>query len=215
MHATLKRSDLSPTRIGYWHGLDSPGLPHPIEFVDNAWSASERGAVVAHLKARKGRAVTAWRGFSHCRICGCTNGSEDISDGVYRWPSGYAHYIEVHDVKPPQAFIDHVLGSMKKEVKTMEKMCPTCHGTGQVREREPRDLLSWRAGNEYDVLGTATIFETCAAACLIATSKQSAVCFSFNDVAVEVQPGDDPTTIAKAWWWKAYGETEEESYARR
>lgn len=105
----------NPTRIGYWHGLDSPGLPHPHEFADATWSASERGVVVAYLKSRKGRAVTAWRGFSHCRICGCTNGSEDISDGVYRWPSGYAHYIEAHDVRPPQAFIDHVMASREKE----------------------------------------------------------------------------------------------------
>lgn len=101
-------------RIGFWHGSSSPSLPHPIEFVDATWSEVEREAIASYLKSRDGRLVTTYRGFSHCRICNCSNGSQDISDGVYLWPSGYAHYIEAHHVKPPQAFIDHVLGTMER-----------------------------------------------------------------------------------------------------
>jgi hypothetical protein len=36
-------------------------------------------------------------------------GSHDLTDGVFVWPEGYAHYIEKHDVKPPREFIEHVL----------------------------------------------------------------------------------------------------------
>lgn len=96
-------------RVGFWQGSDSPALPHPIEFVDATWSAAERAAVATYLKSRVERVITGWRGYSHCRICGCSNGSEDLSDHVYLWPSGYVHYIESHNVRPPQAFIDHVL----------------------------------------------------------------------------------------------------------
>lgn len=98
-------------RIGFWHSQFTPGLPHPIESADAAWSAAERAAVVAYLRSRVDRTVTAYRRSSRCRICDCSNGSEELSDGVYLWPSGYAHYVEAHDVKPPQAFIDRVMAA--------------------------------------------------------------------------------------------------------
>lgn len=106
MRANLKN-------IGFWHDLHCPSLPHPREFVDPSWNAAERAVVLAYLKTRKGRTVTGRRGSSRCRICDCSNGSEDFSDGVYLWPSGYAHYVEVHHVKPPQAFIEHVVAGQR------------------------------------------------------------------------------------------------------
>lgn len=48
--------------------------------------------------------VTAYRGSSACRICGKMNGSHEYVFGGYRWPSGYRHYIEEHNVEPSEGF---------------------------------------------------------------------------------------------------------------
>lgn len=110
--------------IGYWRDngnrWSSPGhldaqarLPDPRYHVDPNWDAAERAAVIRYLRAAQTYVV--WRGAASCRICGITNGSACKSDGTYRWPSGYAHYLEKHDVRPPQAFIDHALSMMKEK----------------------------------------------------------------------------------------------------
>ena len=61
------------------------------------------------IRRAAGAFSDGYRGMSRCRFCGMWNGSEDYTDGDYRWPSGFAHYLRAHAVKPPQAFIAHVL----------------------------------------------------------------------------------------------------------
>jgi hypothetical protein len=53
----------------------------------------------------------AYMGWSECRICGCINGSRDLTDGVYLWPEGFSHYVRVHNIKPSERFIKHVLAA--------------------------------------------------------------------------------------------------------
>ena len=36
-------------------------------------------------------------------------GRGELTDGVYMWPEGLAHYLEKHNVRLPQEFVDHVL----------------------------------------------------------------------------------------------------------
>lgn len=36
-------------------------------------------------------------------------GRSHLTDGVYVWPEGLAHYVELHNVHLPQEFVDHVL----------------------------------------------------------------------------------------------------------
>ena len=102
--------------VGYWKGGDgNERYPDPAKLVDKSWDKDERARVLAHLKA--GKSAGMFKGMSMCRICGKTNGSGEQSDGVYRWPNGLAHYLTAHHVKPPQAFIDHVLKHGKKVVR--------------------------------------------------------------------------------------------------
>lgn len=97
-------------KVGYWWSLHDQDLPKPQDHVDPAWAKTGECAIVlAHLE--NGRKKDTYRGFSVCRICHAANGSSDATDGVYVWPSGFAHYILVHQVKPSQDFIDHVLKS--------------------------------------------------------------------------------------------------------
>lgn len=112
--------------IGYWHsvgtdfttGLDferyeekfgSDALPLAMDYVDATWSEVEREKVALYLKT--GKEFGSWRGNSWCRFrCGeRLHGFRDLTDGTYIWPESFAHYIENHNVKPVQEFIDHVL----------------------------------------------------------------------------------------------------------
>jgi hypothetical protein len=108
--------------IGYWaplgrkpDNLAQLTLPDPKLWVDRTWSIREQQRVLNHLSV--GTMWEGWFGPSYCRF-GCDDdrhdmGSTDLTDGVYVWPQGFAHYIERHAVKPPQEFIDHVLGGVQ------------------------------------------------------------------------------------------------------
>jgi hypothetical protein len=93
-------------RLGYWLGDQSPGWPEVRAFIDADWDADERADVASYL----GRGFVARRylGFSLCRICGKAVGSLELSDGVFVWPEGLAHYVSEHSVRLPARFVEHV-----------------------------------------------------------------------------------------------------------
>jgi len=93
-------------------GITEADLLDPRTLVDANWHPLEKQLVLAHLK--RGKVHQAWMGFSNCRFCGCENGTRDMSDGVYVWPEGFAHYLLVHHVRPPQEFVAHVLRQAKR-----------------------------------------------------------------------------------------------------
>lgn len=102
---------------------EAHGLLWPGDFIDEEWSHAERALVVIYLKQTLESETMGWMGYSECRLCRekagprllgtrlehweC-NGTRDFGDGVYVWPEGYAHYVEIHAVKPPEDFIEHV-----------------------------------------------------------------------------------------------------------
>lgn len=116
--------------IGFWTPTeDTPparGRVWPGTMVDLTWTGPEREKVIAYLKEPHGWKI-GYMGCSYCRLCKEKYGtqpvppesrkladwevlgSKDFGDGTYVWPEGFVHYVEVHGVKPPQAFIDHVL----------------------------------------------------------------------------------------------------------
>lgn len=51
-----------------------------------------------------------YMGYSTCRVCGKKdNGDSEYSDGTYVWPSGFAHYVLEHQVRPPDEFVQHAI----------------------------------------------------------------------------------------------------------
>lgn len=116
--------------LGYWHALflgpsgivkgsefDSyekkcgvGRLPVPWDYQDASWDPAERALTIQYLQ--RGTQYESWRGSSPCRF-GCNGeklGYRDYTDGVYVWPEGFAHYVEVHDVRPPESFLEHLRG---------------------------------------------------------------------------------------------------------
>jgi hypothetical protein len=96
-------------QIGFWYSdVDSiKDFPKVETAMGWSWDPVERARVAEYLKF--GKKHEQWRGSSACRVCGLDNGSQDLTDGFYVWPQGYAHYVLEHGVKPPQDFIDLVL----------------------------------------------------------------------------------------------------------
>jgi hypothetical protein len=96
--------------VGYWFNDQAPsGLPRAQRLI-GTWDAS-RATVLDYL--RSGRVFASYRGYSFCRFsCGIASrqmGHRDLSDGVFVWPEGLAHYLEVHQVRLPEPFVAHAL----------------------------------------------------------------------------------------------------------
>ena len=97
---TYRDGDL--IKIGYWYSEREPYLPMPI-----ATDVKIDMLLVNYLKSAE--IVYSNRGGSPCRLCDNRfNGSRGLSDGVYQWPQGLAHYVEDHGVKLEPGFIAHV-----------------------------------------------------------------------------------------------------------
>jgi hypothetical protein len=73
--------------------------------VDLEWEGTERSFVTDYLE--RGHLVRDFMGASPCRICGKPNGSAELTDGTYIWPSGLSHYTSEHSVRLPEEFIRH------------------------------------------------------------------------------------------------------------
>lgn len=111
--------------IGYWGERPGDRLPNPKLFVDwSLWTAEFRRAVCEHLSS--GKEVIDELGLSFCRFhCGISNrqlGTRELSDGVWAWPEGLRHYVEVHGVILPEEFADHVASAVGFEDVDLENI---------------------------------------------------------------------------------------------
>jgi hypothetical protein len=92
--------------IGYWNGSSSGKWPDPRATIDERWDAEEREGVGIHL--RHGVVARSFLGSSKCRLCEQYVGNLELTDGVYVWPEGLAHYVVEHLVRLPAEFVEHV-----------------------------------------------------------------------------------------------------------
>ena len=85
-------------------------LPDPAWLVWAGWNPTELPGVLAYLRA--GQEWIRFRGWSYCRFaCGIAPsalGDRDLTDGVWVWPEGLAHYVEAHSVRLPDEFIEYM-----------------------------------------------------------------------------------------------------------
>lgn len=97
-------------REGFWYSDYEKDLPMPIAY-KNPWNGQKEfleKLIVLEIIADS----IGMRGFSRCRICGDINGSIEYSLLDWTWPAGFRHYVEVHNVKPSDAFIEFVMEKM-------------------------------------------------------------------------------------------------------
>jgi hypothetical protein len=121
-----------------------------------------------------------------------------------------------------------------KIVRTPKKWtepCRECGGSGHVQKREYFAL--WTP-DEYEGTETldpkhdvpqnayvctavpgSTINEACREAIGLVKLVNRPVAFEFNGAVAVCHQDSDPDRIVRAWWLKAYGETYEQSMAKR
>ena len=106
MSELRKHVDRPVRMLGFWMASEGDGLPNPADLVDASWDEGEREWVSDYLEC--GQVAASWMGASTCRLCSCSNGSRDLTDGYYLWPEGLAHYVLVHAVRLPAEFFAHI-----------------------------------------------------------------------------------------------------------
>lgn len=110
-------------REGFWASLhatpvtDGEKVPLALPVhTSTPWTGKrrfQRALAKAENLASLNEFITVYRGWSHCRCCGKPNGAAEFQvpfEGghAWHWPIGLSHYIEVHNVRPSQAFIDFI-----------------------------------------------------------------------------------------------------------
>ena len=105
-------------RIGYWTTGPSElrGLPDPHDFVDPDWDEDDRFVVASYLG--NGTYFRGYMGLSPCRICGESNGSGELTDGILAWPEGLVHYVREHLVRLPPVVEAYIL----RRVATLDEV---------------------------------------------------------------------------------------------
>jgi hypothetical protein len=107
--------------IGYWNDKLQDGnllddgfyseryalYPSPLDLISPGWLSPEKSSLISYLRSGVTHKISL--GWSTCRFL-CKNqrvGGLELTDGVWVWPEGLAHYVEVHDVLLPSEFVDH------------------------------------------------------------------------------------------------------------
>jgi len=100
-------------REGFWRSTYEQELPMPVA-CDDPWAGQD--VFIDQLEAVEASSETiSYRGWSTCRICGCSNGSREYQAPGATWPEGLKHYITDHNVVPSQAFVDYISSVIKEE----------------------------------------------------------------------------------------------------
>ena len=105
-------SNIKP--LGFWRQTvnSKENLPFPTEMIDTSWSKSEKKQVINYIKSFK--PGNHQKGTASCRICNERLGSGECSDGNYVFPEKFEHYLEKHNVKPPQEFVNIALNKANR-----------------------------------------------------------------------------------------------------
>ena len=102
-----KKSNPNYTYVGFWSTWqDESKFIRPQFLVDENWERENRQKIIDYLKS--GSSCAQYLGWSWCRICKEENGYTDFTDGKWIWPEGLAHYIEEHNVRLPDKFVNHM-----------------------------------------------------------------------------------------------------------
>lgn len=97
------------------------GLPQ--DGVHGAWAVTEAATYAACVRHLRRCMLESWElGNSWCRVSadcpGAAMGCASLTDGTWVWPEGYAHYLAMHSVRPPEAFVRHVLACAAAQARS-------------------------------------------------------------------------------------------------
>jgi len=88
---------------GFWRSSLEADENLPWPQPEQKWH--QRAAFLGMLdRAETDAQIVSYRGYSHCRICRCSNGSQSFRLDIWEWPSGFRHYVAEHEVCPSPEF---------------------------------------------------------------------------------------------------------------
>lgn len=109
---------------GYWFSNDSNESKHypfpkatsePVDpnFIDKLETIMSFGLTGSSKQTDNRVTIESYFGSSECRLCGCSNGSQEftlVNNGTtFRVPNGILHYYKDHNVQPSYEFYQFVL----------------------------------------------------------------------------------------------------------
>ena len=108
--------------VGFWSRDASTSTAEGLPFPEPSVIPSRlKRRLVDYLRA--GSAFAHYKGLSNCRLCSkWDNGSAELTDGVWKWPEGLSHYIDVHGVMLPEEFVKHAVPQGDDEATSKEKL---------------------------------------------------------------------------------------------
>lgn len=92
-----------PRYEGFWRPSSQANETLPWPQPDTTWE--DRVTFLNALDCAEAKAQRIrYRGYSHCRICGCGNGDQSLRLDVWEWPQGFRHYVAEHQIRPSSEF---------------------------------------------------------------------------------------------------------------
>lgn len=122
--------------VGYWPPLGPEGRAAVEEAADPGFHGTYVWRA-CRWYARRPQAVTSWRGYSTCRLCGVLAGTRDHYRDDLVWPEGYAHYVEAHAVRPPPHFIAAALAAYEGRAPGDDDLYPPRPGAAELPNLNP------------------------------------------------------------------------------
>ena len=105
----LSRGEGDRLLFGFWRSAGAPELPLPRP--SEPPPPAQRAVLLRYLTAHA-LLESYEHGYSVCRLCGERSkalGCATLTDGVFAWPEGFAHYAAAHGVQPPRGVLEAAL----------------------------------------------------------------------------------------------------------
>jgi hypothetical protein len=89
--------------VGYFSNGGGGRLPDVRSQIDSFWEPQRKPRILIYL--RNGAVFENRPGTTRCLLCPSDLPQRDLTDGVWLWPEGLAHYVEKHNVRVPDGMV--------------------------------------------------------------------------------------------------------------
>jgi hypothetical protein len=137
--------------IGFWiRDLRDESYPAPQELV-GALPEEQRRSLTHYLES--GATFEEYLGYAWCRfVCGASTqsalermdtrlGTRDLTDGIWVWPEGLAHYVREHGIVLPEEFMEHAVSGATPTMPHPDERVETEFWTRWCAARRSADVL--------------------------------------------------------------------------
>lgn len=130
---------------GYWRDPEEPETAHFPIAVESHKPFQGKPECLALMRVAEEKAREKhFKGWSSCRICGQRNGSSDFELNGFKWPSGYSHYINMHNVMPSAEFAGMLVKLAKNNVSIAVRSSEPLDESSAIKPKPEKKILKVR-----------------------------------------------------------------------